>query len=480
MFFSLSLISFIKLINKSKNYLIIFYIIGLVILASGRIARWDLLEQIAMADNFIANGVLYPEKDAPAVHGVSVYFPGISILAIIFRYCGVNFYIVEILLLFAVCIFVGFIYVLIKLSKIINNNILKNKDIFIFSIGFLLIVAPNYTLYAVEFKPDTISFFLGYGGLISITSLKKSFNKYFISIISIGAALIFKQQFLAFILGLFLVLMFNKKVDYKIILISILSVSIILIIFFYTKTNLWYWNVTVLSDDGFETLSFISREIILTFARLMCFLLIMTISINHKNLIKITQLINFKIYNSDVHPWFIITPLVIIASLLSFLKSGGNSGNVEFALVLMLPIFAFIVNYLSIYKIILISWIGLFLTVPVYFDSIGKYNKAVELRRQVKLLNKSEINTVLTGSDVYFATRVLSKTNMVIENYWTESLRSNTDPHEKLESLISLKNYSIIVVENLPSNYDVILRSNKYRILFINKLGIIAKINSQK
>lgn len=467
-----------KYLIKSVGPLIFFYVVALLLLASGRIARWDLLEQIAMADNFISNGIFYPDKDSLKLHGVSVYFPGVSLLALLIRLIGINSYIVEVMLIFAVFIFIIFILILVKLTKSINSgtNFYK-KDLFVLFLSFLFFVTPNYIIYAVEFKPDTISLVLGYGGLIMLSSNRGVFFRFVIPVISISIAIIFKQHFVAFVIGLFLSIFFIKKNDHTYVSTIVIIFCVLILLFFSSQSNLWFWNVQVLLDDGFEKVSFLFRELVLVFTRIICFIILIFLSTN--KLESFNLQINFELFRNYIYknPLFMITPFVILAAGLSFVKNGGNASNIELAIAICIPLFSYTFNFISRDKIILISWIGLLFTMPNYFDSIGKYLKAIELKRQVELLDKNDLNQVLTGSDVYYATRVLNKPNRVIENYWTQSLKLNNQPHEQLSILLNTKNYSLIVVENLQSNYEAILHSNKYKIIYQNKLGIIAKLN---
>ena len=45
-----------KLYNSLKVYIIILIAFNLIFISMGQINRWDLLEQVSMADNYIKNG----------------------------------------------------------------------------------------------------------------------------------------------------------------------------------------------------------------------------------------------------------------------------------------------------------------------------------------------------------------------------------------------------------------------------------------
>ena len=61
-----------------------------LVISLGKVPRWDLLEQVALADNFNREGMFYPEpKKFPGT--ASVYFPGVvAMLATFFNYLGVK------------------------------------------------------------------------------------------------------------------------------------------------------------------------------------------------------------------------------------------------------------------------------------------------------------------------------------------------------------------------------------------------------
>ena len=58
--------------NKIINTQIIIFVLFLVVLSLGQMARWDLLQQIAMSDRYSLLGNLYPDTGLSIPTGVSV------------------------------------------------------------------------------------------------------------------------------------------------------------------------------------------------------------------------------------------------------------------------------------------------------------------------------------------------------------------------------------------------------------------------
>ena len=177
-------------------------------------------------------------------------------------------------------------------------------------------------------------------------------------------------------------------------------------------------------------------------------------------------------------PWYIVTLCVAGASFLSALKVGGNNGNTQVALAVMFPLFGLIANRLVYWKTIPIAWFGLILFIQREIpDHLRNYRDALTLKSQVERLYFEDSFRILTGSDVYYASRFLMNEGVLLENYWTYSLMQNNDLSSSLVRKIE-SNYDYLIVENFLDNLNIIQESSKYEIIFVNSLGIIAKLKS--
>ena len=110
------------LLDSSKNIQIALLILATGVIAFGQIARWDLLDQIAMADRFYFLNIFYPNSIEAQPGGVSVYFPGVSFLAYLLGTLISSKYIVQAMLLLACVTTIGFLLLQQKIAKQIDNS----------------------------------------------------------------------------------------------------------------------------------------------------------------------------------------------------------------------------------------------------------------------------------------------------------------------------------------------------------------------
>ena len=462
---------------KSLPFLIIVFIILIVGASLSRVARWDLLEQIAMADNYLANGILYADAESDQVHGHSVYFPGVSYIAIALKNFGIDYYLVETMLLMAVVILLLFFYVLIKYAYFFSNKKSTPVHFFPLLIAYLSISLSHYVKYACEFKPDTIALLMGYFGLYLISINKRDIYQLILGALLVSLGLLFKQQYLAFIVGLFVAAFFEKKIEFRVAVGLIIVLSSFILLAFIGNERIRFWTVEVLSDDGMLPFRQILVDLFIVFIGVTLFLILLILGSKDVDSLRVLKSHrSFKLLELfKRNPWFIVTFFVMGAALLSSLKVGGNSGNTELALVVIFPLFGLIAQHIENWKMILIGWFGV-----VYFGSqeivnFSNYGLARELKNQVEVIQLGENANILTGSDVYYASRFLARENIVLENYWGISLKENSDPYPSLSLALERNRYDYMVVENFQDNIDVIKGLEDYEIVFENSLGIIAK-----
>ena len=317
----------IRYIN-SPGFIALAFVLVIIVMGLGRVARWDLLDQVSMADNFLNWGSLYPVFNDPTPHGVSVYFPGVSLILVVLMQVGFDFYLVEAAILISCSILLIFFYVQKKVAEQISGDKILWRQFVPFIVAFSLLVTPDYLKYAVEFKPDTIALVTSYLGLSVAGFLTK---KVTLPRIIMGAflfvgAIIFKQQYIAFIAGVLLYCcFFPSKSRFLFMLFSISFLAITLWLLF-LNPNIWFWNVEVLADDGFLGI----LEVIklqddafkrVIFAVIFCF----------SSVILAKKV--FPIYNREYRDRILVTPWVwgvvffIISAFLSALKIGGNAGT---------------------------------------------------------------------------------------------------------------------------------------------------------
>jgi len=104
--------------------------------------------------------------------------------------------------------------------------------------------------------------------------------------------------------------------------------------------------------------------------------------------------------------------------------------------------------------------------------------------KRLKSFLQNEISlqdgVVLTGSDVYFASRVLTQDAKLV-NYWTLDLRNNLDPilADSLPGLLQRMQPDVLVVENWPQNRAAIEKDPRYKMVFENSKGLVASLDAR-
>ena len=471
------------IIERSIPILCVLFILTQLIGALGQINRWDLLDQVANADNFIKQGQLFPSPKNIYPSGTSVYFPGLAYFIALSK-ARLGQYLIEILLSIAVLILIIFILI----QKIILDRISEEKSewkFFIPSIIVVTILLTNmYLFYAREFKPDTISLLFGYSGLfLADLSKKENSNKLdyarlILGGIICGFAIIFKQQYIMFILGIILYCFYFRSKRKLVFLTSLISSLTFVLIQMFNIDYLYFWTIKVISDDGLLSIKQIFLTNYRTFISFLFFVLISGY-ISRINYFKISfKKIKTLIYKlcKNEFLWGII-PSILVA-FASAMKTGGNHGNTQLGIFLAMPIILLFIKRISNWKIICIAWISLGLILPSTLLSLENYKSALEFRNYTAKNMENNVENVLTGSNVYFASRLyLDKANII--NYWTMNLKDNAPSETNLKSSLEQfpKPPNILIVENWSINKETLLSDNRYEILFENKIGIIAKLN---
>ena len=461
--------------------IVIFFILILLTGAMGQVARWDLLDQISMADSYSKYGSLYPSATSMEPEGVSVYFPGVALLAILLTKIGINFYLIEIMILIACIIVMLFLSIQKVLASEISGVKVYWSEFTLFAISTSLIVTPQWLVYAREFKPDTIAFLIGFLGLTVASFLKSDTNIYKIIFGSLlcSAGLLFKQQYIAFIIGLIIFCIINPTRVRIIFLMGLFLFTGFILLYFYSNSNLWFWNIIVLSDDGFISIKSAIVDNYSTLTSLFYYIFLSITFLKLKNKVLSDTLFNFqnlKMYLKS-SPWIWVVIPSVLAGIAGAFKAGGNSGNSQFGIILLLPL-AFVLFYKIDRWIILgITWIAIFSYLPNLYTGPKGYLEAAQLRAFVvgDLPNKTSF--ILTGSDVYFASRVY-QTNSKVMNYWTISLRDGSDVNVSLRDTLLKIQPDRLVVENWPANKAVIMSDARYDLVYENKLGLIASLRT--
>jgi hypothetical protein len=416
-----------------KNKVLIFLFIVLLNQSFGSIERWDLNEQIGMADNLYLEGSVYPKNNFSIF---SIYTPGVSFIAYFLRTIGISEYLPEFLLIISSLIF---FLTIILFYKIIELYQKPNEYFFEIQIIYTLLLCFGYVHYATEFKPDTLAFLLCFFGLYIYQKNKSLRNMIFGSIL-IGTSVLFKQQSIFFIIGLIFYSFFNlkKKDDLKFTSLSTF-IFIVTTIYLFSFDSVFKYNYEIISDDGFQTIFDISRFLWdqLKVIFLTVCILIPLVKRKSISFIKLSSLFN--------NPYSFIVVFIFLGSFLSFLKNGGNTGNIQVGLFyLSLLIWIFIKDTKFKKQSIYICF--LIIVISIDLGKVLNYNRYLNNKKIIDSINlKNSFNNILTDSDTYSLTRSLRNKDSKITNI--ETIR-----HLKLIDTIN---------ENFLSNFDVIVLKNK-------------------
>ena len=211
--------------------------------------------------------------------------------------------------------------------------------------------------------------------------------------------------------------MINLNKKRLIFAIASIFISAITVFILFQSDDAIYWNLTILSDDGFRELRHLLKTNLNTILNLILFFILLLVIVNKKNINDIFNSLNLKALIKT--PWIYVIAMSFIASFLSSLKYGGNIGNTELGIFLFFSILFLMFNINSKYKIIALAW---FILLPQYENisiNVKHYLKANEIKSFVNQLKIEPGSKVLTGSNIYFASRLLLKKGVDLDSYIT-------------------------------------------------------------
>ena len=426
-------------ILKKTTPLLLFLI--LLINSLGSISRWDLNEQIGMGDNLYHYQSLYPVNEDYSIF--SIYTPGVALISYSIRTLGVSEYLAEIMLIIAsLIVFLTFIL----FSKIIKLYHQPNKYFFEIQTIYTLTLCLGFVYYSTEFKPDAISFLMCFYGLY-IYQKKTNLKTLLFGSILIASSILFKQQSIFFILGLILFSIFNLKNTRFLIFTFTSSVLFFSFTFYlFSIEDVYKFNYDVISDDGFQSVFEISKFLWDQFKGLILVFCIIFPLIKIKSIPK-------KVFFKDLNnPYFFIGICIMIGSFLSFLKNGGNTGNLQVGLFycsLFLWIYFKKIEFKGLVKVICF----LVLIISVDLGKILQYKEYLDNKKSMSLLENKNISfKILSDSHNYTISRHLLNSRSRITNF---------------ETLVHLNKLNLIN-KNTIENFDVILLKDKKEIKDVN------------
>jgi hypothetical protein len=474
---------------------IIIFVLILVVMSLGQMARWDLLQQIAMSDRYSLLGNLYPDTGLAIPTGASAYFPGVSLIALVVKNIVPSNLLIYSMHLSAVLVVISFFIVQRRITYCISKDV-NLDNFYIGVIIFSLILCRFFLMYAVEFKPDTIAFLLGSLGIIIAkvdnnagvdNNASNKIVPFVLGASLTGCALIFKQQYIAFLAGMIIYSFVSKNYKFQIFTALSIMFSILILYIFSKQENLFFWTVTNLSNDGFVSIKYW----VLTHAVFIIHIAQSIIFLYGLHLYGYVKIDLFASFFSRKHlfmtPWPILIFMSTLAAFVSAWKVGGNPGNTQLGLMLLFPLIYFLIQKFDKRLLILIVWVTFLSLVKPLYQSVIQFQDSTALNQAASSLVSDSNTKVLTGSDVYGAARMVKTLNPIHDLWIIEELTKtkSTDNLDStgvldtsiLSSLLADQNYDIVILENRPNYIRPLRASSLYSIRFENNLGVIAVRN---
>jgi len=452
-----------------------FFFLVILMQSLQHIPRWDLLDQIAVADRFVSEIEAYPAIDSNYLGGVSVYFPGVALIGVLAQKLVPSDFLVVSLLVFATIVTFSFIFI----QKIITSFIDKDyigTNFWPMIIIISGLVARDWLYYSIEFKPDTIAFLLGFSVLIISRKVEShSYLYHFFLGLIFGSILIFKQQYIAFILGYaFFALVIRRAREILFLFGALTASSAVVFCLWYLETP-WFWTVEILADDGFlGPLEWIDSH--LGFGFVLCAGFLCFVLIRRGHIIDDINKVSGILKENIKKPWlYIILPASIAAFLGSF-KVGGNSGNTALSIMLLSPLILILSQRLNYNLLLLASIVVMTLNIKSVANTPRHVQEIIQVRAYVEDAIIDGCGATVIGSNVYYAVRD-KLSGCEYENYWTHSLLNNSNVSNgyEISSFIHDERIKYFVIENLPVNLKLLKGSADIELLFVNDIAIVAQ-----
>jgi hypothetical protein len=333
--------------SREKGLLLLLFILfwgDLIIRTWATGGRYDMNEHLAFAERafegqwFYSNGV--SDLGAPS----SPYFPGIGFLALVFKWLGVDSTLLlnQVMLVMAVLCGLALFYLLYLWTQILFPEKMSNRWCFSISLMIWVTQLRVYKGYMIEFKPDT--FLLVFVFLLMLLSLKEfSFRAYMA--ISLGVLLmatpIKQSSFLIYFVASILMLFSSFSLKQKLFSLSAyFCLAIFSVLCIFQIEGVYFFTVAAMSKHGLVPMEEAFFHIRMALMDNPILLLSALVSV----VVFALWLPRYRTLERE-YLRRILIPYVLFAgiwfsfSMLSCFKKGGNSGNLEVALVPMLPCF---------------------------------------------------------------------------------------------------------------------------------------------
>jgi hypothetical protein len=389
-----------------------------VIQGVDKAGRWQYAEYSAMAERLISGEGVYSNLLLNEYSLQGIYFPGVSYFIAALK---VTLPLSDPLIL-ALMVALSTALLFISLFKLSIKFGSGATSIFLsLAISFSLFF-DFFLFYLTEGKADSLLISLSIFILLLVDSIFKygrvAYRKLLLLLLLFVFLGVIKQQSLAIFSGFFIYLFFNNNYPRRIRIIigsiMILAGLLILAIVF-SNDNAYLITIKVPASHQFapflDSAKMIFEE--LKNSWFYVSMVMASIFVNYK-----------KIINSELlKMWLIVSIMFFIISIISFLKEGGNAGNLQSGMVIFMPFFTLMVEILlknsSKFKAVItfILLISIVKNTMLAFNSYVSYLSNSQERFLVQKFLKENFSgsRVVFRSDDYF---ILKKSGLIpVDNY---------------------------------------------------------------
>ena len=451
-----------------------FFFIFSVMISLGHVDRWILAEQIAMAENYLTNKSFYPLTNQENITGVSVYPPGLAIFSLLFLEIGFGTYIFEILLVISILFLILYFFIQKRLFEEVFNLSITSNEIMLYII-LVTTLLPRWYDYSLQLKPSIIAQVIGFSILYCFLKLKSNKNILIPLLLGVlfSIPIIFKQQYISFIIGFIFYSLFKRNL--KNLLFSIGSViSLFSIVFIPDFEGIRFWTYEILRDDGVTPLLIIFSEHYLVFLRFFFFLgFCIFIGVNFKNQKEYS--IKFLFNKVIENPLFSIIFFSFFAVYLGLYKAGGNDGNIDGGILFLTPFIFLIFKKIEFKYLVFFSFISVFSLLPKAYISVEEYISMVEFKNNIEKINIVKNMKLVTDSNSYYASRVITNKEE-LDNFHTYSLTmpGRGSPNLEIYFEDKLSNIDFVLFIEQTKKNRVIIENLNLQVIYENNSGIIA------
>ena len=258
--------------------------------------------------------------------------------------------------------------------------------------------------------------------------------------ILIGTSILFKQQSVFFIIGLIFYSLFNlKKKDELIFTLTATIIYSLLTFYLFSFKCVYKYNFKIISDDGFQSILRISQFLWDQFKGvILCICVLIPLakktSVNFNNHVKLIK-----------NPYFFIVTSIFLGSFFSFLKNGGNTGNIQVGLFYLSLLFWIFFKDIRFKKVSILTCF-LIIIISIDLGKVLNYKRYTHNKNIItSIVEKNSYKNILTDSDTYSLSR---------------NFRSKTSKITNIETLQHL-NLIDTLSENFFDDFDIIILKNK-------------------